>query len=581
MDRKKRASGAPLSSGVLLALMTVLACEELASEAPAADSAVLAQARPDVGDVQTSQLVEDLLQQGDVKRAALTLVFILDGLRPDAINQEDTPNLHALRTSGVNFPASHAVFPTVTRVNASSLATGRYPAKSGIISNSIYAPDVDPSSAISTGDYLQLRKLDQASGGRLLFSQSLGEVLAQHGKKLAVVSSGSTGSAYLLNHRAPEGVGVLINGYLEPGKTVAYPAAVNDAVLSRFGAAPASTEAGIEATDWAETVLRDYVLPELKPDVVLNWITQPDGAQHAHGAGSPEALAVIRNDDRNIGLTLKKLRELGLYDKTNIIVISDHGFGVHSYAVNLTESLVSAGLKADARSSDVVLASSGQAVMIHVAKRDRARIRAIAEHLQAQPWVDAIFTHAAGAPIAGKPDPYGFVPGTFSLALIHHDQPERGADLLVTFPWSSERNRFGVQGTDTRDASGSEATGALTGDQAGHGSMSPWCVRNTWFAWGADFRDRAFSPLPVSNVDIFPTVLRLAGIAGQDADGRVIAEAIEGGPDAEKLPIEMHTYVARARQAGYAAAIQVTELGGHRYVDKSWRIRAPARVEAR
>jgi hypothetical protein len=164
------------------------------------------------------------------------------------------------------------------------------------------------------------------------------------------------------------------------------------------------------------------------------------------------------------------------------------------------------------------------------------------------------------------------VPGTFSLSLIHHDQAERGADLIVTFPWSSARNRFGIQGTDGRDATGSEATGPISGDEAGHGSMSPWCVRNTWLAWGADFRDRTFSPLPVSNADVFPTVLRLAGIDAAEADGRVIAEALEGGPDAEKLPIETRTYTTRSAQGAYAAAIQVTTLGRHRYVDKSWRI---------
>ena len=38
-----------------------------------------------------------------------------------------------------------------------------------------------------------------------------------------------------------------------------------------------------------------------------------------------------------------------------------------------------------------------------------------------------------------------------------------------------------------------------------HGSMSPWTIRNTCFAWGVDFKRGATVRTPVSNVDITPT----------------------------------------------------------------------------
>ena len=52
------------------------------------------------------------------------IVFVVDGLRPDAITADHTPTLWRLRREGVDFANSHAVFPTVTRVNAATLATG-------------------------------------------------------------------------------------------------------------------------------------------------------------------------------------------------------------------------------------------------------------------------------------------------------------------------------------------------------------------------------------------------------------------------------------------------------------------------
>jgi predicted AlkP superfamily pyrophosphatase or phosphodiesterase len=510
-----------------------------------------------------------LLARPIESRARLNLVFVLDGMRPDLIDAANTPTLQRLRSEGVDFINGHAVFPTVTRVNSPSIATGVYPERAGVVGNSIYVPELDPIAQVNTGDVNVLRELDRVSGGQLLLVPSLAERLHAAGKSLAAVSSGSSGSAYLLNHRAQAGIGSFVNGYLaDPDGRVAYPDAVNTAILSRFGAAPPSDGDGglIEPVNWAESVLRDYVLPELRPDVVLNWITQPDGAHHAFGAGSPEGTLAIANDDRNIGLILEQLTALGLHDVTNIFVVSDHGFGWDTQQVDVAGSLVVAGLKASPDQDDVVLAASSQALSIHVQDHDPERIRAIVRHLQAQAFTGVLFTRNDGSCSAAPHE--GCVEGSFALDLIHLDNPERGADIVLTFDWTSDKNAFGVPGTDTRTGT---STGPRTGNESGHGSMSPWTVRNTWFAWGVDFKDGIVDRVPASNVDIAPTILALAGINPSDLDGRVLAEALEGGPDYEKLPIETQTLLTHTD--GYAAALTVTQVAHQRYIDKSWRLR--------
>jgi hypothetical protein len=79
----------------------------------------------------------------------------------------------------------------------------------------------------------------------------------------------------MLNPRAPRGAGVMINaGGVSPVRPFAYPAAVGDEILARFGPPPTTSEADASAkVDYAERVLREYVLTDLKPDVVLNWFT--------------------------------------------------------------------------------------------------------------------------------------------------------------------------------------------------------------------------------------------------------------------------------------------------------------------
>jgi predicted AlkP superfamily pyrophosphatase or phosphodiesterase len=509
-------------------------------------------------------------------RATLNLVLVLDGLRPDAITPDETPNLWRLRQEGIYFPNSHAVFPTVTRVNATAISTGTYPDRNGILGNRIYVRAVDPNLAFNNDDHRNLLRLDEVTGGSMVLTKSLAEILAERGKRLAVVSSGSTGQALLLNPRAPKGVGVLLNGYWEPGVRVAFPPEVSDAVLARFGPAPArggATASDDPAVAWTQGVLRDYVLPELKPDVVFNWLTEPDHVQHGLGAGSPQARASIRADDAEVGLLLKRLDTLGLTGSTNIIVVSDHGFSHSAFGVNINAELIKAGLKASANSDDVVIASSGQTILLHVKNRDPVLIHRIAEFLKAQDWAGVLFTRGRDA--EGTAAVEGIEPGTFALELIHLAHPERGPDIVVTFPWSSAHGPHGLPGTDSTETG--RATGPLTGSQGNHGSMSPWTVRNTFIAWGVDFKRGRTIRTPVSNVDITPTLLALMGYDRDGSlprfDGRAILEAFADGPDEEQVPVQTATHVTATPDGSYRAAIQISEVGAQRYIDKSWRLR--------
>ena len=495
--------------------------------------------------------------------ALLHLVFVIDGLRPDSITPTDTPNLYRLKTEGVAFESSHSVFPTVTRVNSASLSTGMQPARHGIVGNRVYIPSVNPNDAFNNDNYRMLLKLDEAEPGRIVFTPSIAELVAEVRQKYVAVSSGSTGSALLMAPRAPRGSGILINGDLDSGRMVGWPRAVSDTVLERFGPAPkkgGAKDNNNSSVDWAVQVLREYVLPELKPQVVYVWLTEPDHTQHALGVGAPEPIASIANDDRNIGLVLDALRELGLRDDTNVIVVSDHGFAQTTYRVNVRQELTDGGFKPE----DVIIASSGQSVALHVKNRDPALIRGIAEWLQNQPWSGVVFTaHGKGAAHEGA------VPGTFALEYIHVGGGERSPDIVFTFPWSSKPNHYGVPGTDSvMIASG--VTGPIDTNAGNHGGMSPWTVRNTMLAWGPDFKHGVRLRTPSSNADITPTILYLLGHPRADAlDGRVLSEALVTGPDEEQVATETRTL--RVVNGAYRAALQVSETGGRRYLDKSWR----------
>jgi Type I phosphodiesterase / nucleotide pyrophosphatase len=497
-------------------------------------------------------------------KASLYVVLVLDGLRPDSINATDTPNLHRLRTEGVAFANSHSVFPTVTGVNAAAIGSGNYPDRNGIVGNNIYIPAVDAKHAFSNDDARLLLRL----GDDIVTSPGLAEILQGAGERLVVVSSGSAGRALLVAPRSARGLGIIVHPGFHLLEEAGNLKEASAEAVKRFGPPPkkgSATEPNDESVNWAMNALDEYVLPELKPRVVVSWMTEPDHIQHARGPGSPEAIKSIRNDDAQIGKMLKKLESVGLRDRTDIMVVSDHGFSHTVGNVNVAQSLKDAGLMPAEESDDVVLASSGQAMAVHVKGHDPKKIAAIVEFLQQQPWCGVVFTSGKG----GAPHE-GSVAGTFSLEYVHLGGNERSADIVFTFPWSSATNRFGVRGADwSIVAKGS--TGPVSVDAASHGGIGPWTVTNTMLAWGPDFKHGVVVRTPAANVDVAPTILYLLGLQRSSAnmEGRALVEALIEGPDEEQVP--MDTRALLVGKGSYRAVLQVTEVDGKRYVDKAWR----------
>jgi len=498
---------------------------------------------------------------------SIIIVLIMDGLRPDAITPEIMPNLYQLQKDGVNFTNSHSTIPTVTRVNSASLASGSYPGTHGIMSNSIYIKEFDPSRSVSTSDYRNLISIDSLTKGNLLSVKSIGEILHQNNVKYAAVSSGSSGSAFLQNHHAKQTGGYLISSEIDNGNNPAIPKNIGNEIVDQFGKPPKKNGDITYNTsvDWTENVLLNYVLPTLKPKVIYNWFTEPDHSQHKFGINSKEYIGSLRNNDKYVGLLIEKLKELGLYENANIIITSDHGMNTDVSKVNLKETFENSGINSD----DFVIASSGETVLLHVKDHDKSTIKKMVKQLQSKDWTGAIFTEASIDNNDDVVNPYGFVEGTFSLDLIHTDHPERKPDILFNFRWTSDKNKYGVSGTSYT------LTGGKAGkvkEKGGHGNISPACINNTLITWGKSFKSGVEIKNPAGIVDITPTVLSLLRIKTNSGfDGRVLNEAFISGPDHQKITVDVETISVESKDKKYNATIQISSVGKYWYVDKGWR----------
>jgi arylsulfatase A-like enzyme len=473
------------------------------------------------------------------------IVLVVDGLRPDYVTGELMPRLNGLAREGFRGQAHHAVFPTVTRVNGPSVFSGTNPGTHGLLGNAVYIPDADSTRTLDASDADDLRLIDQATGGRLLTVPSLGEMLTERELVYFAVGSGSGGSAMLMNHRGA-GVGLVHYEFTIPDSLGAV-------VTETLGAPPpiAPGTSAVPRVAWAVDALLQLGLDRADADVLAAWLTEPDGTAHRTGIGSPETVEVLAGVDAEIGRLLDGLAERELRERTNIIVVSDHGFSTHTGDASLESLLVEAGLKESEESTDVVVAGDAIHVNGSGAEKD-ARIDAIVTLLQRTDWIGPVFTRGATADTL-----FGARAGTVAFRAIGWDH-ERSADILVSPQWSEAENEFGWAGE------------VLTGGTAGHGSSSPWDIRATFIAAGPGIKRNVVSSVPTGNVDVTPTVLALLGApVPADLDGRVLEEIMLTGPEPGEMPLSSAPLSTSVQLGGLVYQLDVyrTGVGSSVYFD--------------
>lgn len=366
-------------------------------------------------------------QQQSKPEQTKTLIVFFDGLRPDYITPELMPNLYAFKKQGVLSTKHHSVFPTVTRLNSSAYSTGSYPAKTGILGNKVYFPEVDKTKGLNTGDASELLRIDSATKGALLTTVSFGEVMEAAGKRFMVFSSGSTGQALLQNHTVS--AGAIVN------PDMILPESYKETVYKAVG--KFDNEVYSAKHVWAVDALIKLGLQPGGAEVSALWMSDPDHTTHADGIGVPSAVQALKLVDEQFGRIISHLKSQKLEQVYNVIVSADHGFISHTGKKTITAHLIEKGLKASKNSEDVVVSDGA----IHVKDRNPELIKKIVASLQEASFVGAIFTKGKKSG-----DMQGWVDGTIAFEAIHWDHPTRTGDILVAEHWSDRKNQFGYAG---------------------------------------------------------------------------------------------------------------------------------------
>ncbi|CAN7421018.1 alkaline phosphatase family protein [Phyllobacterium sp. LjRoot231] len=427
------------------------------------------------------------------------IVAVFDGLRPDMVTPEFTPNVLRLAARGTWFRQARSVFPSVTRVATTAIATGAPPTVHGIVGNAFYHPAVMLERTFDTSRAEHIRRAEVHHNGRFVDVDTLGDVLARAGKRLAVVHTGSAGSAHLVNPRAN------VNGHwtfsMHGPDGTQTPAAFEEA-LKHIGPLPERELPRLGEMQYAERLMVEYVLPTLAPDVALVWFNEPDTTYHYKGLGSPEAIAGLQEADKAFGSILDWVDAQPNADRIVVIVASDHGQISTSLIHPLFDGAGKAGFDIGTRDEldgAAFVATGGLSGEIRLLHGDRTKLDHLAAWLVEQPEVGHLFS-------PGRNEIEGHIEGTLSLGLMGNGH-DRQPDLMFILRSDLTPDQFGLPGLGIMTPGDVPLGGGM------HGGINPHEL-NTVLIVGTETSEGRgqHSAAPAGIIDVTPTVLGLLGL---------------------------------------------------------------------
>ncbi|MFT9480734.1 alkaline phosphatase family protein [Streptomyces sp. Mo3] len=437
----------------------------------------------------------------------LTLIAVIDGLRPAALSASNTPFLSRLADEGCSYDCAVATFPALTRANAATLATGCHPGRTGIFGNRVWHHALGH---IDTADAADVRRF---RGVGAMPQATIAEKLGRLGRGATVIGNGSAGCTYLLNPGSDGGHGARIASVGPESEVYRSVPSSAMAALEDLGPRPASDD---EALEWAVAAGVVSITTEA-PDLVIFWSGQPDTAHHYTGLTSATSAEAIRRVDQAVrtlhGAALDTGREC------NLILTADHGFCETLESVELTETLNQIADRTGLPSNGFVPTFNCGAVFGYFEPDTPLPLRAsVASQIAQEPWAGPVFCADAYCPDAA-----------FPLSLAAGGDSPFTPDLIITMR-TDPADQAGPTDPPARALHArASGTRALSGV---HGTVHPADMRIPLILHGPAFAPRTRRALPAGPADIAATAYTLVtGELLDDADGRVLTESLrDGGP---------------------------------------------------
>ena len=250
----------------------------------------------------------------------------------EMIERDELPNLVALAKEGSMVDIDVISGATDSKAGWTQILTGYAPEKTGVYSNGKFQP-------IPVG-YTIFERVEKALGPDNV------ETRAMLGKKGHVDADGPTKVPYekwlkrekrqKKVDKAKPGLGNLAGGKIVEENGQKYVVTPGKPYYNTKDHMDMFVNGLVENDKVGEMALKNLEECRDKRFLFFVHFAEPDHSGHKHGENSQEYSDALKSDDAWTGKVIAKLKELGIYDKTLIYVVVDHGFNEggsgHSYA---------------------------------------------------------------------------------------------------------------------------------------------------------------------------------------------------------------------------------------------------------
>jgi len=451
---------------------------------------------PDTADIneQIEPKGEAVLKKPDFSGRELAKHLIMISL--DALSESDwetvrtLPNFQSIIADGTYSTSLKSVFPTHTYVVHTSIVTGTYPDRHGIIHNHQLQPFV-PDEDQTWYWYRHEVKVP-----------TLYDLAKKHNMVTAGLLWPVTGKSSI-RYNMPELAAIR-------GESQALKIIRNGSPLYCIGL---ELRLGKKRVSMEQPHLDDFValcavdtIKRKKPNLMLVHLTDLDSTKHKCRTDSPEVDRSLERLDRRIGEILDAVRATGIYDDTAFILLGDHGQINVDHNVHLNNLLRDAGFIYEENGRPAwkaYLQTTGGNAYLHVKDNDKEVEREAVDLLRR-------------AMDAGR---YGIEAIYDRAELDRLRAPKEISYVVEARPGYHFCDELHEQTVESYTEQGKKyATHGYSPEKPGYK-----CI---FLAFGPGIK-KGFDAGPIEMVDIAPTAARILGMDFYACDGRVLDEIID------------------------------------------------------
>ncbi|MCX6908947.1 MAG: ectonucleotide pyrophosphatase/phosphodiesterase [Verrucomicrobia bacterium] len=430
----------------------------------------------------------------------LVVLISVDGLAAYYLDdpKADMPTIKRLAREGARAVGMKCAMPSVTWPTHTTMATGCWAGRHGVIGNSYWDREAGKSVPFIPDPLFDKDEIVKVP--------TIYDVVHRAGLKTAAVCWPASRNAKTLDWTVPD---IFPDDLFQKCSTQSWLTELRAANIPFWMQETwCKAAAGGPARDWMYARMASHVIRHHLPNLLMLHLMEPDHVQHGKGPQTPDAYWSCSYEDDRVRDVLE-VAEATFPGRVTFIVVSDHGFNPYTREIRPNVKLRQDGLikmegsKVVSRQANAL--GQGGSTFIYV--MDKERRSEIVAKLAGE------FRSVEGIEVVIEQKDYA------KFGLVTPDKDPHMGDLVL-----GAKEGYAFSDSAAGDAVIVPVSGGVKGTHGYNPAQKK--MRATFVAWGAGIRPGVKLP-DMDATDLAPTIARLLGINMTGTDGKVREEILK------------------------------------------------------